>query len=117
LWWLYRDDLLPTNTFFLGYARSSIKIDEFLTKVCYQYMKVLPDEEEKFKQFVKLNYYLAGSYDKLENFEELNLKILEISKEHAAHGIDCNRIFYLALPPSVYSSVTHALSHCCKAKK
>ena len=118
LWWLYRDNLLPTKTFFLGYARSSLEIGDFLSKSCYPYMKVLPGEEEKFQEFVKLNYYLSGSYDKQESFEALNTKISEIAKEHTVNkNTDCNRIFYLALPPSVYSSVTRLLSHSCKAQK
>jgi glucose-6-phosphate 1-dehydrogenase len=115
LWWLFRDNLLPTKTFFVGYARSQIQIDHFLTNTCYKYMNVKPDEEEKFKEFVKINYYLAGSYDQQEHFVALNEKILEISKQNS--GKDSNRIFYMALPPSVYTSVTRHLSHCCKAQK
>lgn len=86
-------------------------------------MKVKPEEEEKFKEFVARNYYLAGSYDKQENFKELDTKILEVSKLNTRRDSnsyslsDCNRIFYLALPPSVYTSVTQLLSENCKAKK
>jgi len=122
LWWLYRDDLLPVNTFFLGYARSKLDIVEYLTKTAYQYMKVKPEEKQLFDEFVKKNYYLAGSYDKDENFVELNQKILDISKEHTTpskenNNFECNRIFYFALPPSVYTSVSLFLSNYCKAKK
>lgn len=122
LWWLYRDDLLPVNTFFLGYARSKLDIFEYLTKTAYQYMKVKPEEKQLFDEFVKKNYYLAGSYDKDENFVELNQKILDISKEHTTpskenNNFECNRIFYFALPPSVYTSVSLFLSNYCKAKK
>ena len=122
LWWLFKDDLIPDKTYFLGYARSKLDIVEFLTKTAYQYMKVKPGEKEKFEKFVQKNYYLAGSYDKTENFKELNNKILEISKLNSTNSAnaqitDCNRIFYLALPPSVYSSVLELLSGNCKALK
>lgn len=120
LWWLYRDDLLPTKTFFVGYARSKLDIYEFLTKTAYQYMKVKPDEEKKFAEFVQLNSYLSGSYDKAESFKQLDAKILEISAKHSktnSNENECNRIFYLALPPSVYTSVTKLLSDNCKAKQ
>lgn len=117
LWWLYRDNLLPDKTFFLGYARSKIDIQEFLTKTCYQYMKVKPDEEEKFKAFVAINHYLAGSYDQKESFVALNDKILELTKTTCTKSTEANRIFYLALPPTVYSSVTELISHNCKAQK
>lgn len=144
LWWLYRDDLLPTKTLFLGYARSKLEIKEFLTKTSYEYMKVKPGQEAKFAEFVELNSYLSGSYDKAENFKQLNEKIFELSRKHASRvnggqngsssnsngdalngggnetadrGVDCNRIFYLALPPTVYMSVTKLLSDHCKSQK
>lgn len=123
LWWLYRDALLPIMTFFLGYARSKLDIKEFLTKTSYEYMKVRPGEEKKFAEFVELNSYLSGSYDKAENFKELDAAILDLSTKLSKKSratdevVQCNRIFYLALPPSVYTSVTKLLSDNCKAKK
>lgn len=90
-------------------------------------MKVKPDEHEKFAQFVEKNYYLAGSYDQDSNFKELNNEILKLSKINMSANVspngktysfdDANRIFYLALPPSVYASVLELLSVNCKAAK
>ncbi len=121
LWWLYKDDLFPSNTYFLGYARSQLNIADYLTKTCREYMKVKPEEEQRFLDFVSKNYYLSGSYDKDESFKELNNKILDISKERTQNqqetDFECNRIFYFALPPTVYTSVTLYLSEYCKAKK
>lgn len=123
LWWLYRDNLVPTKTFFLGYARSKLDIKEFLTKTAYNNMKVKPNEEAKFAEFVKLNGYLSGTYDKAESFKALDAEILkQCTKCPQRDSFDsesgqCNRIFYLALPPSVYMSVTKLLSENCKAKK
>lgn len=122
LWWLYKDDLFPVNTYFLGYARSQLNIVDYLTKTCKEYMKVKPEEEQLFQEFVSKNYYLAGSYDKDESFKELNTKIIEISAERTVNkkentSFECNRIFYFALPPTVYTSVTLFLSQYCKAKK
>jgi glucose-6-phosphate 1-dehydrogenase len=118
LWWLYRDSLLPNKTVFLGYARSKLDIKEFLTQKCYQFMKVKPEEKELFNEFVEKNFYFAGSYDKEEDFKQLNSKIFEIAKvaDPKYSLSDSNRIFYLALPPSVYTSVTQLLSNNCKAK-
>lgn len=117
LWCLYRDRLVPDKTYFVGYARSKIDIHKFLTETAYKFMKVKPEEESRFRKFVSANYYLAGSYDKADNFQELNEKILEVSKKYSKSNFDCNRIFYLALPPSVYTSVTKLLSENCKADK
>lgn len=107
-------------------------------------MKIKSGEEVKFAEFVELNSYLSGSYDQDENFKQLNEKIVELSSKFAANRvnghqsngttgdgggdgsggggdvgekIDCNRIFYLALPPTVYMSVTKLLSDYCKSTK
>lgn len=118
LWWLYRDNLLPDSTHFLGYARSSIEIKQFLGEKCRQYMKIKPNEENKFQEFINKNHYLVGSYDKSEHFAQLNSKIVEIARMGKCENVeDANRIFYLALPPSVYTNVTKLLSENCKAKK
>ena len=143
LWWLYRDNLLPDKTFFLGYARSKLDIAEFLTTTCYANMKVKPAEEAKFAQWVAKNYYMSGTYDRPDSFNELNERIKKMSRLNNLGGsaddslvsnallgdnssdstnlnyvfTDCNRIFYLALPPSVYTSVTELISLHCKAIK
>jgi len=119
LWFLFRDGLLPELTFFVGYARSKIKIKEYLKETIVQYMQVSGEEQQKYDEFVSLNYYLSGLYDKKEAFQELNEKIKEILKEiqKEKYNGDCNRILYLALPPSVYTSVTQLLSENCRAKR
>jgi len=116
LWALFRDKLVPEQTYFVGYARSNIEIKKFLSETCYKYMKVREGEEELYAEFVNRNYYLAGSYDNPESFAALNLEILRVSKIYS-NLPECNRIFYLALPPSVYTSVTQLLSHHCKAAR
>lgn len=107
LWWLFRDGLLPHKTFFIGYARSKITMED-ITKNTIQYMKVRPGEEEKLKEFYKLNEYVCGQYDKTEGFAELN-KVIQTKG-------NCNRLFYLALPPSVYEAVTLNIKATCMAK-
>ena len=32
LWWLFRDRLLPDRTYFIGYARSALKVDDIRKK-------------------------------------------------------------------------------------
>lgn len=109
LWWLYRDRLVPENTIFVGYARSDLTIEEVRAK-CQDYMKVKEGEEERYEQFWKVNYYVKGSYDTRRDFELLNQEITKVGTEKA------NRIFYLALPPSVFEVVTANLKQCCMAR-
>lgn len=108
LWWLYRDRLVPQNTLFVGYARSDLTMAQVRSK-CQDYMKVKAGEEERFEEFWKVNYYVKGSYDTRRDFELLNQEITKVGTERA------NRIFYLALPPSVFETVTANLKQCCMA--
>ncbi|XP_062562901.1 glucose-6-phosphate 1-dehydrogenase isoform X1 [Armigeres subalbatus] len=111
LWWLYRDNLLPSITKFMGYARSKLSVNE-LRERCHQYMKVEPDQQEKYEQFWALNFYCPGSYDGRRDFELLNQ---EISKFET--GKMANRLFYLALPPSVFETVTVHIRNTCMGQK
>jgi len=111
LWWLYRDGLLPSNTVFYGYARSKLTVDELREK-CHKYMKVQPEEEEKYKQFWKLNKYIAGSYNSAGDFKALTKAL-----NHNANGTVSNRLFYLALPPTVFESVTVLIKDACRGLK
>ncbi|XP_030829358.1 glucose-6-phosphate 1-dehydrogenase X isoform X3 [Strongylocentrotus purpuratus] len=110
LWWLFKDGLLPKKTTFVGYARSVISIDE-LRKRATPYMKIKDGEEEKLNEFFKANRYVKGSYTDAAEFEHLNDVIKTIEK-----GQKANRLFYLALPPSVFKDVTAHIKTACMAE-
>lgn len=76
-------------------------------------MKVKPGEEARYEEFWRLNHYVAGSYDDEEDFGELNKKL----DQHEQVGPRANRLFYLALPPSVFEPVTVHIRHRCMALK
>ena len=38
--WLFKDNLLPDNTIFLGYARSKLTVDDVIMRNSYKFMKV-----------------------------------------------------------------------------
>lgn len=111
IWWLFRDRLLPINTRFYGYSRSAVTIEE-IRRRCESYMKVRPTEAELYEEFWKLNVYIAGNYDSRSDFERLNQEI-----NLNGIGDTANRIFYLALPPSVFESVTVHLNTTCISKR
>ncbi|XP_058806018.1 glucose-6-phosphate 1-dehydrogenase isoform X2 [Phymastichus coffea] len=113
LWWLFRDNLLPQATTFIGYARSRLSLKELREK-CEPYMKVKPGEEERYEEFWQLNHYMAGSYDCAVDFTELN-RLIE--QHENGNGQFANRLFYLALPPSVFETVTVHIRHTCMAQK
>lgn len=111
LWWLYRENLLPAKTIIYGYARSKLTIGDIKEK-CKPYVKVATDEEGRFKDFWKLNFYISGYYDSRPDFEKLN-------KELCRHeeGPSANRIFYLALPSSLFEDVSVQIKNSCMATK
>ena len=52
--------------------------------------------------------YVQGSYDQLSSFENLDKEILELP-----NGSKANRLFYLALPPTVFETVTKNIHDAC----
>ncbi|XP_072847590.2 glucose-6-phosphate 1-dehydrogenase isoform X1 [Pogona vitticeps] len=107
IWWLYRDGLLPDETYVVGYARSQLTVAD-IRKQSQPYLKVAPEEEQKLNDFFARNSYVSGKYDDRASFERLNAHL------NALHnGEKANRLFYLALPPSVYEHVTANIRHTC----
>lgn len=111
LWYLYRDGLLPKRTTFIGYARSSITVRDIREK-CAPYLKLRSDEEQLCDDFWKINHYVAGTYDSRTDFEKLNQ---EISRYES--GPHANRLFYLALPPSAFQTVSKGIRDTCMGQK
>ncbi|CAG0880999.1 unnamed protein product [Cyprideis torosa] len=109
VWGLFRDGLLPKNTQIIGYARSKLSVEDVRHK-SEPYMKVKPEEQDKVEEFWQINKYHAGSYDTRRDFELLDQ---EISKAWKGKS---NRLFYLALPPSVFEIVTTCIKEACMAK-
>lgn len=109
LWWLYRDQLLPKKIYFVGYARSKLTVENIREKT-YKYLRI--EEEggaDKLDDFFKLNSYVQGGYDCADGFKHLNQKIDSL-------GMCLQRIFYLALPPSVYKDVVSCIHLHCRSK-
>lgn len=98
---------MPSDTHIIGYARSKLTVEDLKTR-WGPYLKVADGDSGKYEAFLKINKYCSGSYDKATDFSSLNKLIEE-------HG-PCNRLFYLALPPSVYESVTLNIKATCMAK-
>lgn len=88
--------------------------DEYLKRV-RSYIKVPTKEiEEQLDQFCKLCTYVSGQYDQDESFVNLNKHLEEV--EQARQGKEQNRVFYMALPPSVFITVSEQLKRNCYPK-
>ncbi|XP_053704681.1 glucose-6-phosphate 1-dehydrogenase-like [Synchiropus splendidus] len=107
LWLLFRDGLLPDHTYFVGFARSKLSVEDIL-QACGPHMKVSDQDQESLSAFTGRNSYLSGSYDDGQSFQRLHQHLSSLPG-----GESSNRLFYLALPPTVYHSVcTNIRAHC-----
>lgn len=79
--------------------------EEYLKRV-KSYIKTPTQELEKqLEEFVGYCTYVSGQYDKDESFIELEKHLAELEKGRKEN----NRIFYMALPPSVFITVSQHL--------
>ncbi|CAL8078372.1 unnamed protein product [Calicophoron daubneyi] len=109
LWWLFRDNLLPLNTFIIGYARSELDIAKIRAQA-EPNMKLTCMSCKMLDQFWERNFYIQGDYSKSEGFQKLDRLICD------KWGPEVNRIFYFAVPPSVYVPISSNIRSWCMAK-
>jgi glucose-6-phosphate 1-dehydrogenase len=112
LWWLYRDNLLPTQIVIIGYARSELSVPE-LRKSFEKNCKVRDGEKNKFEDFIKRCNYISGQYDKDDGFVILKNAIDQVEDTCKK---PVNRLFYLALPPDVFEPVSAKVKKHCMDK-
>lgn len=70
-----------------------------------------PEINQKIEEFKALSTYVSGGYDTDEPFQNLNDHLDGIEANYQTK--ERNRIFYLALPPSVFIPVTEHLKRNC----
>jgi len=86
--------------------------DEYLKRVKSYIKAPTQDMEDQLEEFCKSCSYISGQYDQDESFVNLrkHLEELENGRE------ECNRVFYMALPPSVFITVSQHLKKNCYPK-
>lgn len=108
---LYRNGFLPKNTHIVGYARTKLSHADYLDRVTH-YIKLNKDnaqaEQGLLDEFKQLLYYQAGSYDQDASYQALDAFIKSQLESTMAPG-QRNRVFYMALPPSVFVPVARGL--------
>ena len=107
IWWLFRDGLLPEDTYIMGYARSRLTVAD-IRKQSEPFFKATPEEKSKLEEFFARNSYVAGQYDDAASYERLDSHINALPQ-----GTQTNRLSYLALPPTVYEAVTKNIHETC----
>lgn len=74
--------------------------------------QVADTEVDRLSAFFGRNTYVSGKYVDGDSFSKLNTHI-----ESLPGGPGANRLFYLALPPTVYHDVTKNIKHHCMSTK
>jgi len=105
---LYCQNLLPPAFNIVGFARTSFSNDQFRSHVAENLTcRYTPDHScaDRVKEFLSHCYFTAGSYVSPESFVELYADMSQVEDNAAT-----NRIFYLAIPPSVVLDTVGAIA-------
>lgn len=78
---------------------------------CVPLSQATPEEKPKLEEFFARNSYVAGQYDDAASYERLDSHINSLHQ-----GTQANRLFYLALPPTVYEAVTKNIRETCMSQ-
>lgn len=119
---LYRQGFLPAEEVHIfGYARSSLTNDDLRDRLrgCLKPGKTDPSKDPTtvVGMFLNLVTYVSGPYDREEGYVNLEDAIKQQEKVKGCNSGPTQRLFYLALPPSVYPVVSKMIKKCCMNKR
>ncbi|KAF8592331.1 glucose-6-P dehydrogenase [Ramaria rubella] len=109
LFGLFKLGYLPDDIRIVGYARTKMDDADYHKRIT-SYIKNPNDDPEiaqKIEQFKSISSYVDGQYNDDESFKNLNKYLEKIESNYKRKGR--NRIFYLALPPSVFIPVAKGI--------
>ncbi|GAA5825463.1 hypothetical protein JCM11251_006998 [Rhodosporidiobolus azoricus] len=105
LFGLYNNGYLPEGIRIIGYARTKMEKEEYHKRVA-QYIKTpIPALKKKLEEFLEVCTYVSGQYDQDEGFQDLEKEIKKCEESYKDQEAPKNRVFYMALPPSVFTVV------------
>lgn len=102
LFQLFCNGLLPPHANIVGYARSKIPDVEEWKKSLSSYFTRLCEVRCHVEKFLKMISYVSGTYTDVKDFEHLEQELRKKEELHTYSPNEANRLFYLALPPSVF---------------
>jgi glucose-6-phosphate 1-dehydrogenase len=102
---------MPPKLRILGFAPTESTIEQLKANVA-PFVNIRPEDKELYDKFWKLNYYIQGSKDTSKDYDTINKQI----EQWEENGVG-NRIFYMAIPPSVFATAATQIKRTCMAKK
>ena len=83
--------------------------EEYLKRVKSYIKTPTKDIEQQLQEFTKICTYISGQYNDDESFINLTKHLEELEQGRKEQ----NRVFYMALPPSVFTTVSQHLKKNC----
>jgi glucose-6-phosphate 1-dehydrogenase len=109
LYRLYKNRMLADQFFILGTSRIEMTTDQFRDMMLEAVKEAFPRDFEQatWNEFATRLYYSTFDYGDPSSYtRSLRDKLPDLERRHKTGG---NRIFYLAIPPSVFEDVIHNL--------
>jgi glucose-6-phosphate 1-dehydrogenase len=112
LYQLAAEHLLAPDFAVLGVGREATETDESFR----ERMRVALSESDEVKKFddavwqrlAARTYYVGGDANESSGYDNIKKKLAEIESQHEKS--QCNRFFYLAVPPSVFQTIVRHLA-------
>jgi len=101
---LYRHGFLPASVNICGYARSSMTTRDFRNQIL-PFLKGGTEDDQK--AFLSKCMYRNGNYDSAEDVGKVFEEIRQLEKSCGC--LVSNRLFYFAIPPSVFVPIGKSL--------
>lgn len=104
---------MPKDIRIVGYARTKMDHDEYIRRIRSYIKTPTKESEQQLDEFCSICTYVSGQYDRDDSFLQLNKHLEELEQGRKEN----NRLFYMALPPSVFTIVSQHLKKCCYPSK
>jgi glucose-6-phosphate 1-dehydrogenase len=102
--------MLPPGFSIVGFAVTDLAEDAFRDQMregVSQFSRRKPIDQTVWDDFASRLHYVSGSFAEAANFVKLREKIEQLDRNN---GTRCNRIYYLAIPPSLFPMVNDQLA-------
>ncbi len=104
---LFKRGLLGEQFYLLGAARKKLIGEQFRQNARQAIEKNCDNISVKeIKPFTDKLYYISGDYSDALFYNNIKARLAELDKKHKVDG---NHVFYLAIPPFLYNTITEQL--------
>ncbi|QJT11179.1 glucose-6-phosphate dehydrogenase [Oceanidesulfovibrio marinus] len=111
LYKLYASEDMPDGFVIMGVGRTEYGDDAFRDKMREALEEFAPNfDHGLWHKLASRLYYHTLEYDELDGYKSLEKRLQEIDKNEKANGeTQGNRLFYLAVPPELYTTIANHL--------